>query len=85
MGAALGTGRAQASMARAARARWPEPELFTNVLIPGGPAETIVVLGFVIGFLISVLSKSGGARRPRAPAITCPRKDAGPPAEFMYG
>lgn len=52
-GAALGTGRAQASIGAGGTGALAEkPELFTNVLILVALPETIVVLGFVIGFLI---------------------------------
>lgn len=53
LGAALGTGRAQASIGAGGTGALAEkPELFTNVLILVALPETIVVLGFVIGFLI---------------------------------
>lgn len=53
VGAALGTGRAQASIGAGGTGALAEkPELFTNVLILVALPETIVVLGFVIGFLI---------------------------------
>ena len=52
-GAALGTGRAQASIGAGGTGALAEkPELFINVLILVALPETIVVLGFVIGFLI---------------------------------
>jgi len=52
-GAALGTGRAQAAIGAGGTGALAEkPELFTNVLILVALPETIVVLGFVIGFLI---------------------------------
>lgn len=53
VGAALGTGRAQAAIGAGGTGALAEkPELFTNVLILVALPETIVVLGFVIGFLI---------------------------------
>lgn len=53
VGAALGTGRAQASIGAGGTGALAEkPELFVNVLILVALPETIVVLGFVIGFLI---------------------------------
>lgn len=53
VGAALGTGRAQASIGAGGTGALAEkPELFTSVLILVALPETIVVLGFVIGFLI---------------------------------
>lgn len=52
-GAALGTGRAQASIGAGGTGALAEkPELFTNVLILVALPETIVVLGFVSAFLI---------------------------------
>lgn len=53
VGAAIGTGRAQAAIGAGGTGALAEkPELFTNVLILVALPETIVVLGFVIGFLI---------------------------------
>jgi len=53
VGAALGTGRAQAAIGAGGTGAMAEkPELFINVLILVALPETIVVLGFVIGFLI---------------------------------
>lgn len=53
VGAALGTGRAQAAIGAGGTGALAEkPELFTNILILVALPETIVVLGFVIGFLI---------------------------------
>ena len=53
LGAAFGTGRAQAAIGAGGTGALAEkPELFTSVLILVALPETIVVLGFVIGFLI---------------------------------
>jgi V/A-type H+-transporting ATPase subunit K len=53
LGGAMGTGRAQASIGAGGTGALAEkPELFTNVLILVALPETIVVLGFVLGFLI---------------------------------
>lgn len=53
LGGALGTGRAQASIGAGGTGALAEkPELFTSVLILVALPETIVVFGFVIGFLI---------------------------------
>lgn len=52
-GGAMGTGRAQASIGAGGTGALAEkPELFTSVLILVALPETIVVLGFVLGFLI---------------------------------
>ncbi|MCF6285230.1 MAG: F0F1 ATP synthase subunit C [Candidatus Hydrogenedentes bacterium] len=52
-GAAFGTARAQAAIGAGGTGAMAEkPELFMNVLILVALPETIVVLGFVIGFLI---------------------------------
>lgn len=53
VGGALGCGRAQASIGAGGTGALAEkPELFTSVLILVALPETLVVLGFVIGFLI---------------------------------
>lgn len=53
LGGAMGTGRAQASIGAGGTGALAEkPELFTSVLILVALPETIVVFGFVIGFLI---------------------------------
>jgi len=51
--AGLGTGNAQAGVGAGGTGAIAEkPEVFTNVLILFAIPETIVILGFVIGFLL---------------------------------
>ncbi len=53
VGGAIGTARAQAAIgASGAGALAEKPELFINILVLVALPETIVILGFVIGFLI---------------------------------
>jgi len=53
VGGAMGCGRAQSAIGAGGTGALAEkPELFTSVLILVALPETLVVLGFVIGFLI---------------------------------
>lgn len=53
IGGAIGTAKAQAAIGAAgAGALAEKPELFVSVLVLVALPETIVILGFVIGFLI---------------------------------